>query len=44
VRLDSDAVRSRSGLEGLLADAAQADILVGTQILAKGHHFERLTW
>jgi len=43
VRLDSDAVRSRSGLEGLLADAAQADILVGTQILAKGHHFERLT-
>jgi len=40
VRLDSDAVRSRSGLEGLLADAAQADILVGTQILAKGHHFE----
>jgi primosomal protein N' (replication factor Y) len=36
-------VRARSGLEGLLESAARADILVGTQILAKGHHFERLT-
>jgi primosomal protein N' (replication factor Y) len=43
LRLDSDAVRSRNGLEALLAQAAQADILVGTQILAKGHHFEQLT-
>jgi primosomal protein N' (replication factor Y) len=43
LRLDSDAVRARSGLEGLLESAARADILVGTQILAKGHHFERLT-
>jgi primosomal protein N' (replication factor Y) len=43
LRLDSDAVRARSGLDELLRRAAHADILVGTQILAKGHHFERLT-
>jgi primosomal protein N' (replication factor Y) len=43
LRVDSDAVRTRDGLGQLLERAAQADILVGTQILAKGHHFERLT-
>jgi primosomal protein N' (replication factor Y) len=43
LRLDSDAVRARGKLEDLLERAAHADILVGTQILAKGHHFERLT-
>jgi len=43
LRLDSDAVRSRGKLEDLLERAEHADILVGTQILAKGHHFERLT-
>jgi len=43
LRLDSDAVRAGNKLEDLLDRAAQADILVGTQILAKGHHFERLT-
>ena len=43
LRLDSDAARARGRLEDLLERAAQADILVGTQILAKGHHFERLT-
>ena len=43
LRLDSDAVRARRRLEDLLERAAHADILVGTQILAKGHHFERLT-
>jgi len=43
LRVDSDAVRARSGLEDLLERATHADILVGTQILAKGHHFERLT-
>jgi len=43
LRLDSDAVRSQSGLDGILESADRADILVGTQILAKGHHFERLT-
>jgi primosomal protein N' (replication factor Y) len=43
VRLDSDAARARGRLEELLELAEGADILVGTQILAKGHHFERLT-
>jgi primosomal protein N' (replication factor Y) len=43
LRLDSDAVRARGGLEDMLQRAEKADILVGTQILAKGHHFERLT-
>jgi primosomal protein N' (replication factor Y) len=43
LRVDSDAARARNGLEDLLERAAHADILVGTQILAKGHHFERLT-
>jgi len=43
LRVDSDAVRTRNRLEDLLERATHADILVGTQILAKGHHFERLT-
>jgi primosomal protein N' (replication factor Y) (superfamily II helicase) len=45
LRIDRDSARGRSGLEGLLARAHQreADILVGTQIMAKGHHFGRLT-
>ena len=43
LRMDSDSARGRGRLEDLLARAADADILVGTQILAKGHHFERLT-
>lgn len=43
LRLDSDAVRAKGKLRDLLDRAAHADILVGTQILAKGHHFERLT-
>ncbi|HMH18013.1 MAG TPA: primosomal protein N' [Burkholderiales bacterium] len=43
LRVDSDAARSRSRLGDLLERAAHSDILVGTQILAKGHHFERLT-
>ncbi|HTQ75016.1 MAG TPA: primosomal protein N' [Burkholderiales bacterium] len=43
LRLDSDTARARSSLGQLLERAERADILVGTQILAKGHHFERLT-
>ncbi|HKW36582.1 MAG TPA: primosomal protein N' [Burkholderiales bacterium] len=43
LRLDSDAARAKNRLEKLLEGAERADILVGTQILAKGHHFERLT-
>lgn len=45
LRIDSDSVRARSRLPALLAEigAGGADILVGTQMLAKGHHFEQLT-
>ena len=43
LRVDSDSARAKSGLEDLLERATRADILIGTQILAKGHHFERLT-
>jgi primosomal protein N' (replication factor Y) (superfamily II helicase) len=43
LRVDSDAARARNRLDELLDRAARAHILVGTQILAKGHHFERLT-
>jgi primosomal protein N' (replication factor Y) len=43
LRVDSDAARAKNRLEDLLERATHADILVGTQILAKGHHFERLT-
>ena len=43
LRIDSDS--SRGKLKGLLdsAHAGDADILVGTQLLAKGHHFEKVT-
>ena len=43
LRIDSDSTRSRSS--GLIekAHSGGADILVGTQMLAKGHHFERVT-
>jgi primosomal protein N' (replication factor Y) len=43
LRIDSDSARSRNA--GLIerAHAGEADILVGTQMLAKGHHFERVT-
>jgi primosomal protein N' (replication factor Y) (superfamily II helicase) len=45
LRIDRDSARGRAGLEGLLdrAHRRDADILVGTQIMAKGHHFGRLT-
>jgi primosomal protein N' (replication factor Y) len=43
LRLDRDAASTKNRLEDMLRHAASADILVGTQILAKGHHFERLT-
>ena len=43
LRIDSDS--AAGGLKSLLdtAHAGGADILIGTQILAKGHHFERVT-
>ena len=42
LRIDSDAAQARGRLETLLDQAREADILVGTQIMAKGHHLERL--
>lgn len=45
LRLDRDTTQRRGALEaGLLAaETGQVDILVGTQMLAKGHTFPRLT-
>jgi len=45
VRIDSDNTRRRHALETLLTQVHQgeADILVGTQMLAKGHHFSQVT-
>jgi primosomal protein N' (replication factor Y) len=44
-RLDRDVARRRGAAEKLLdaAHAGEVDVLVGTQILAKGHDFRRLT-
>ncbi len=44
-RMDSDTIRSRRALEKLLEQiqAGEADILVGTQMLTKGHHFPNVT-
>ncbi len=45
LRIDRDAVRGQAAWEEVLARiaAGDADILVGTQMLAKGHHFPRVT-
>lgn len=45
LRVDADAARSRKHWLDLLAriHAGEADILVGTQMMAKGHDFPRLT-
>jgi primosomal protein N' (replication factor Y) len=44
-RLDRDAVRRKGALTSLLARfaAGELDILVGTQMIAKGHDFPRVT-
>ncbi|MBS1247350.1 MAG: replication restart helicase PriA [Proteobacteria bacterium] len=44
-RLDRDSTRRRGSLETLLADIHSGDrrILIGTQMLAKGHHFPDVT-
>ena len=44
-RIDSDTMRSKKALNQILADihAQKHQILVGTQILAKGHHFPNLS-
>src|SRR5574343_207578 len=45
LRVDRDAVKSRKQWEAVLEriHGGEADILVGTQMLAKGHDFPRLT-
>lgn len=45
LRVDRDSVKSRKQWEAMLAliHGGQADILVGTQMLAKGHDFPKLT-
>lgn len=45
LRVDRDNTRSAKALHSALdkAAAGEADILVGTQMLAKGHHFPKLT-
>lgn len=45
VRIDSDSVRSKSALTERLAaiNAGHFQLLVGTQILSKGHHFANVT-
>jgi primosomal protein N' (replication factor Y) len=45
LRIDRDSTRQRNAWIKMLAaiQSGEADILVGTQMLAKGHDFERLT-
>ncbi|WP_407279259.1 primosomal protein N' [Aromatoleum evansii] len=45
LRVDRDSARTRNQWESLLAQIAsgEADILVGTQMMAKGHDFPQLT-
>ena len=42
LRADRDSVRNRQDWQDLYQQAGAADILVGTQMLAKGHDFARL--
>jgi primosomal protein N' (replication factor Y) len=44
-RIDRDTTRRKGSLEGVLerVSRGEAEILVGTQMLAKGHHFPRVT-
>jgi primosomal protein N' (replication factor Y) len=44
-RIDSDSTQQRGAIEAALTAAEQGDanILVGTQMLSKGHHFPKLT-
>jgi primosomal protein N' (replication factor Y) len=44
-RLDRDSTRRRGALEAVLArvGTGEADVLIGTQMVAKGHHFPRVT-
>lgn len=44
-RLDADSTRTKGALEQMLAEVhdGQIDVLVGTQMIAKGHDFRRIT-
>ncbi len=45
LRIDRDSTRRKGSLEGMLnkIQAGEVDILLGTQMLAKGHHFPSVT-
>jgi primosomal protein N' (replication factor Y) len=45
LRIDRDSTRRKGSMEGIInsINAGDADILIGTQMLAKGHHFPKLT-
>ena len=45
MRIDSDSTQRRGAMDEALQQATlgEADILVGTQMLSKGHHFPKLT-
>ena len=45
VRIDRDTTRRKGAMQALLEQvhAGEADILLGTQMLAKGHHFPNVT-
>jgi primosomal protein N' (replication factor Y) len=45
IRIDRDTTRGKSSMRSMLAEIQRGDacILVGTQMLAKGHHFPNLT-
>jgi primosomal protein N' (replication factor Y) len=45
VRIDRDTTRRRGSLEGLLREISEGkcSLLIGTQMLAKGHHFPDVT-
>jgi primosomal protein N' (replication factor Y) len=44
-RVDRDSTRRKGALEGVLGRvrAGEVDVLIGTQMLAKGHHFPNVT-
>jgi primosomal protein N' (replication factor Y) (superfamily II helicase) len=45
VRIDADSTRRKGSAQALFSDvhAGEVDILVGTQMIAKGHDFQRVT-
>ncbi len=45
LRIDRDSTRRKDSMKKMLEDihAGDADILIGTQMLAKGHHFPKVT-